>query len=412
MNVKELLRKCQLLLIIVFGSYPAVMVLFDHFAPDLLPYGWTYPAAFFLLSVLGILVPGKWRLVCGILFAAGLVGISVWICPREFLLPVIAAAVFSSVLQLWCLQMGGWSSREEIPGIWISFEIVCHLIGQIFVYMDRVGEDPVLSRYSGSFFTALFGGILLTMLSLNRKSLLDASGKRKSVPGVMRQKNTVMTVGLFAVSILAALVPSVFPLIKSAVIGAVKWIVELVKKLIPDTPAAQQGGVPSQGGPPPMMMDSGGEPSMFAIVMEKVILFLGALLAAAGLVYLLYRLYLILRKNFKKLIMRFSRFAANVSEDYEDEVTDTRDPLTAEKIRSSHQKTRLSSRQERAMSPGERIRYRYLRLLQRHPEWGSGSTARENLPGSMASLYERARYSTHAVTQEEASSFVSSSKKI
>jgi len=40
-----------------------------------------------------------------------------------------------------------------------------------------------------------------------------------------------------------------------------------------------------------------------------------------------------------------------------------------------------------------------------HPEWSDGSTARENLPEEAAAVYERARYSEHPVSPEEAARF-------
>ena len=62
------------------------------------------------------------------------------------------------------------------------------------------------------------------------------------------------------------------------------------------------------------------------------------------------------------------------------------------------------------MSPGERIRDRYLRLLRKHPDWTAHTTARENIPEELATLYERARYSAHNPTEGEAEQFRSGTK--
>ena len=64
------------------------------------------------------------------------------------------------------------------------------------------------------------------------------------------------------------------------------------------------------------------------------------------------------------------------------------------------------------MPPDQRIRDRYQRLMQKHPEWDSGSTARENLPESAAPLYERVRYSPYPVTEEDAQQFAAETKKV
>ena len=65
---------------------------------------------------------------------------------------------------------------------------------------------------------------------------------------------------------------------------------------------------------------------------------------------------------------------------------------------------------ESSMEPGERIRYRYRLLSKKHPEWREHNTARENLPDSPAQLYERARYSDHPITPEEAEQFKNETK--
>ena len=50
MNIRELLRKTQLLLIIACGTYPVLMIVIGRFAPELLPFGWLYAAAYLVLS--------------------------------------------------------------------------------------------------------------------------------------------------------------------------------------------------------------------------------------------------------------------------------------------------------------------------------------------------------------------------
>ena len=64
------------------------------------------------------------------------------------------------------------------------------------------------------------------------------------------------------------------------------------------------------------------------------------------------------------------------------------------------------------MTPGERIRVRYARLMDRKPQWSESSTARENLPGDAAALYERARYSEHEMTRRDEKDFDERVRKI
>jgi hypothetical protein len=67
---------------------------------------------------------------------------------------------------------------------------------------------------------------------------------------------------------------------------------------------------------------------------------------------------------------------------------------------------------ESQLPPRERIRARYRKLLKKNPRWRSGRTARENLPEELASVYERARYSQHPITEEEAEQFRQNAKKL
>ena len=64
------------------------------------------------------------------------------------------------------------------------------------------------------------------------------------------------------------------------------------------------------------------------------------------------------------------------------------------------------------MTPVEKIRYRYLRMLIKHPQWAPGTTPREKLPQDLASVYEAVRYGGYVATEEEAAAFTSGTKHI
>ena len=130
------------------------------------------------------------------------------------------------------------------------------------------------------------------------------------------------------------------------------------------------------------------------------------------MVYVVYRLYHLSADTLRRLIASLSKYASNVSEDYIDEVTDTREDGTPEKLQKKPLAERIPFFEPKNLPPSERIRFRYRRLLRSHPEWAPGSTARENLPREMAALYERARYSTHSVSEGDASAFADGSKKL
>ena len=405
MTFREQWRKFQLLLIIACGTCPVVMLLLDNMSPGLLPWGWLFSVAYVVLALLGIQVKGAVRMSVGIALSAAYLAAAFLLSPSEYRLGAVAAAAVCIALLIWSLKMGGWSKKEEIPVFWVAAGMICHFIGQVSLHVDRISDDPELSRYSGVFLAALFGFCLLTMLSMNRKSLTEASGKRQSVPNSMRRRNTVMTVVLFAAALLTALLPSVFAGLGDVMVKAIRALVNFLSKLIPEGTKGQ--GTTSDGSMmPPQIGDIGGDGGMqLNPLAEKIAVFVGALLSIAFICFILYRIFVLLKDKFGELAVSLGKFASNVSEDYVDEITDTREDGTAEKLQRRRRTTRLSAREERSLPPEERIRYRYRRILSRHPEWAPGATARETLSSDMARVYEKARYSGETITEEEAAAF-------
>ena len=58
MSRQELWRKLQLLLIVACGTYPAVMVVLNIFAPELFGWGRVFSAAYVVLAFAAIQVKG------------------------------------------------------------------------------------------------------------------------------------------------------------------------------------------------------------------------------------------------------------------------------------------------------------------------------------------------------------------
>ena len=113
------------------------------------------------------------------------------------------------------------------------------------------------------------------------------------------------------------------------------------------------------------------------------------------------------------LAERLSLFAQTSSEDFEDEITDTREEGEQERISVLDSlRRRLVRVDEKKLSPTQRVRYRYLRLMVKHPEWRASQTARESIPEDAAALYERARYSGDSVSPEEAERFAGRTRSL
>ena len=210
MSKQELWRKFQLLMIIGFGTYPGVMVILNIFAQDLFPWGWAFSAAYVLLAFAAIQIKGKLRMTAGLVMAVAATATVLFMVPGSLRLGAAAASALCSGLLIWSLKIGGWSRKEEIPVFWVAVGIVCHILGQLLIHADNVSGGEGLAQHSQGFLIALYGFSLLTMLSMNRRSLTHASGKRQSVPDSMRRRNSFLTGGLFALAFLTSLLPSAF----------------------------------------------------------------------------------------------------------------------------------------------------------------------------------------------------------
>ena len=159
-------------------------------------------------------------------------------------------------------------------------------------------------------------------------------------------------------------------------------------------------------GPPPTPENHEGGADWLTSLLNALFLLCGALIILFCLRAIIPPIIKRIQAFFRNLRKGLTSYATSVSEDYIDEVTDLT-PAAAKK-----KAPRLSSSEERALPPAERIRYRYRRLKARHPEWESGSTARENLSDKAAPLYEKARYSTHPITEEDADTFKANTRKV
>ena len=412
MNLRELWRKFQLLVILACGTFPLVMLVLNRFAPDLLAWGWLFSVTYVILAMVGICVRGRIRMGVGIGLALVMVAAGFLLAPVQFRLGAVAAALICGGLLIFSLRMGGWSGKQEIPIAWAVACMICHVIGQMSLHADRVAGGEGLARCSGMFLMALFGFSLLTMLSMNRQSLTNASGKRQSVPESMRRRNTVMTVVLFVVALLAALLPSAFAGLGDLMLRVIKWLVAFVTRLIPDAP--NESEFEKDTATQFLPGEAGGQDQgmMLNPFVEKVAAFVGALLSIALVLFILWRIFRILRGKIQELVVSLGKFASNVSEDYVDEITDTREDGAEEKLQRRRRTPRLTAREERNLAPAERIRYRYRRILSKHPEWMPGTTARESLPAEMAKLYEYVRYSEGTVTEADANAFTGGTERL
>ena len=152
------------------------------------------------------------------------------------------------------------------------------------------------------------------------------------------------------------------------------------------------------------------KPSGLVELLELILLVLSVAAVAALLVLIMIRLFRRIKIWIGNVWEMLEKYADAVSEDYEDEITDTRGESSGERIGKKRRTVRRKKEQIPA-NPGENVRYRYRRLLRKHPEWTANTTARENLPRNLAEIYEQARYSGRTVTESDAELFRTESAK-
>lgn len=405
MNRKEQLRKLQLILVMAFSIYPLILIVLKSMALGLLPFGWVIPLVYVVLAMTAINLKGSIRLGAGIAMSVCFVAAVFFLAPADCRFGGILAALIGCAALMLSLKMGGWSVKQEIPVLWIAFCIIAHLAGQMAIRMDSVSGELYLEPYRGAMMFSLLAFALLTLLSMNRGGLMAASGKRQSVPGSMRRRNVMLVIAMFLVAVLASLLPSVLSNVMDVIEKAIVWLVEFISRLIPDPQINRVEDITSAVETLPEGMGGGQELRLNPVV-EKMMAACGAVISIGLVILLFYRIFRILGDKIRELIHSLGKFAASASEDYIDEVTDTREDITAEQLEKRRRPARIPLREPKNLEPVEKIRFRYRKMLLKHPEWEPGATARETLPADAAKLYERARYSGLPVTEAEAEGFL------
>lgn len=401
MKLREFLRKTMILGTLALGAMPVLPLLFAYFWPQLLSWVPVYTLAFLGLSIGGLLTPGKWRLAWAIPVTLGLGVLCFFLAPAGAWFPVMAGWAVYGFLFLWSLQLGRWERDDELPPLVSLGLLGVQLFGQLLLFGDSMKPQPILASCAFLLKGSFLGFLLLTVLGLNRGSMNEASGDKRSVTQTMRRKNIWMTLGLFGLGVAASCIPYIYEWIRGAVIWVVAAVLWLLSRLLPSDSSGESGGSGGgMGGFPPAEET---EPSLFLRILEVVMMVVAAIVLLLLVFWLCRKLYRVAKKLLRMLWARLEKYAATVSEDYVDEITDTRETGEGSRTRSRWGKSRPKA--PKGATPEERVRYRYKLLLWKHPEWNRGATAREKLPEEAASIYERARYSPHPVTEEEAEAF-------
>ena len=414
-NFAGLTRKMQYPLLLASGSLPFVLMIFSYTAQQAMYIAWSFPVLYLLLSFAALVIAGKRRLWFGIgalcvtllhgILAAVLTG-----APT-----VIAASVVYGAFFTAGLRFAAWSWQDELPRLCYWLGTALHIAAQILVIVSRHDKLTILDAAAPWFTISFLVFILLTMLAINRSAQAHAAMQRQKPSVTVQKRNTVFVLVFFLIVVLIAAVPAV----TDALAAAWNWLVDLLSSIRlpladttdtePTTEATTVSGLEDEGITPE-------PPNSFGLFLQNLLMSLSRYLfvalrymaVLALLVGAVFAIWMLVRFTVR-LFKSAAKYAVEVTEDYVDEITDTRDDTEKTKRPSSGRQLFFD---DRKLPPAERIRYRYRRLMKKHPNWGKSSTARDNLPDSLAPYYELARYSGKEVTEEQAQTFADGTKQI
>ena len=409
-NVRHFLRRVQYPLIAGLSFFPVILLVQAFCAPELVDRSWLLPAFYLALAGVNLFLWRKIRIPFALLGGA----VMAYLCCREHTgvlrWILLGEGIFYAGLLFWSLPFGAWDENRELPVGFLGFGIGLYLfllvLEKFFLSQENLLLEPIMPWLT----YGLFAYLLLTVLSMNRRGLIQASTGRQRVPAAMRRKNLLMICLLLGGGGALALLPQVAAWVADAVKGFIGLLLRLLMaEADPNEtiPPETQGGI---GGPGLMDGLEPAPPVYIGVWFEYLGSALLVLAAATLLFMILRKLFRTLQKLFKAVGDRI-RESGEICEDYEDEITD----LRAEYSRARRERRENRDRWpmgDRGLSPGEKIRYRFRMLLRRHPEWNEGVTAREKLPEELAGLYEQVRYGDRTVSEQDAKNFQKETKKM
>ena len=391
------LRRCHLPLLALVSFFQLLALALCQLMPESAP----VLAPFFVLCLAALLlcaaVPGRMRaaLLCAyllVLFGAA-----------HLLLPAGAATAIMSAgcaaILFFAISLAGKEPAQASP----MFFFACVLAQVLALLLEHHANETAHSL--APIQCAFYLWLPLFLLAFNRISLNNATLARYRLSAGMARAGTALTLCVYLLALLLCALP--------AVVSAILWIfgalregsIRLLVFLINLFPSETGGG--AMGGGMPMLPEGAApvvsEPSAVAVLLEKIAAAVSVIVLIAGCAALLRLLALALVRLARSMLAHLKRYAAAVTEDYEDEITDTRTEDGERTFILLRRKVKPKA--VYPDTPAGHIRRRYAQLLAQHSEWAGSSTARENLPPSAASLYEQARYSTHTPSQEDAQRF-------
>ena len=410
-KLMRLWRTLRFPVLIACAFAPLPLLLTAFYTPEDLPWVWVWPVLLAVLDALGIFVRKKWRIPYGVFQVASMAAVQLALgFALETVHTCFTPLTFSALL-LASLAMAPEERNERIHLLWYIAGVFSHLVGQFFLSNNRSLGRTTLEPIAPWLMVTFFVFLVVALITLNQSALSDTTRGRQRPSKAMHRKYLLLTLGFMGISLLISLIPAVV----SGVKMLLTWILSTVWEIVAAAAAwlnglkggggdGGGGGGASQGQLLPMEHTT--HPILEIIV--KIVTVVLIVLAAALVLFFIGRKIAQMARMLKKAM---TKYLHAVSEDYVDEITDTReedDGTGSQKKR----KWKKSASEVRKLTPEQRIRYRYQQLLYKHPEWAKGSTARENLNDKAAFLYEQVRYRENPADEQDARQFVEETKKV
>lgn len=400
--MKRLTLKLVSAVCLVMAFVPVLFIIADGGAPVWHALLWPIGAA--LLALLTGLLPGGWvRLGVGVAVCVALVaGTLIW-SPSSWAYLLPAVAVFWLVLFRAALP-----PFEEWPLSMLLAGLLAHPAGMIAARANGHPEAISVLRWLFLLY------ILIFLLLCNHMMLIQSATTRdgRRPPRRIRAGNLGLAVG--AAALIAVLVN--LGAIRDAFYAAGTWIIRQIARFL-DWFSSLFASVPVEYDTPIVseseaLVLPAAEPSAFWIFLERILMIVAPIIGAALLLVLLVKLSKLLARAIRRLLARLRLAAHQLGEgvqEHTESILDLEELTDALRARARRLRKRFARpvRWQSLKDNRARVRWAYARWLAAHPDVSKAETVHEALRGTarserVADIYDRARYSTLEITEDEA----------
>ena len=290
--------------------------------------------------------------------------------------------------------------EDALQGAWIAALVALLTAWVLTLGGSNAAARPLVNVLGCAFFPLWL--LVVNQRQLREQVLMQRTGR----PRGMLPANLLLTAGVIALAFALANIRTLWAWLEAAV----RWIAQAVAALFSLLSPGEEAVTASPGSEPDMLGGlPQGEPSLFWKVMESVLWVALALGAAALLVAALRRLPGWLRKLGGWMRALFHGYLDRLDGEDRGYVDETV-TLPQERLRKASRRRPRLPRHWEALPPAQQVRLA-VGWLRRVRQSAPSETARESLTLlaeesalalPLAQSYDRARYSDHPITEEEA----------